>query len=289
MTTVSWTGFLDHTNDAGFRAWGSELSTKLAAVGLVQTADTGQINWTTVTRPGSGASAGYEIWRFADSSLYLKWEYGTGTAAATPMMWITVGTGSNGSGTLTGQLSTRSTIAQGVAANSTVTNYTSRLCRVADALALNWKEAMGTSLNGGALIVGKTVDGTGAATVTGFAVLRGNSSGVGQYSMQCVRTAATAATGTDTIRNLCIPGEPTSSVVAGGNTQAYQIPGNFPDVQPFAWAVIAVLTEASRGTSFSVAMVGSVSHTYVSFGQYNTQTLGGGYAAATYAICGIWE
>src|ERR1043165_7959340 len=98
MTTQSWSSVVDHSGDAGFRAWGSELSTKLAAAGLVQTSDTGQINWATVTGPGTNTAGGYEIWRFADSTLYLKMEYGTATGSASaPGLWCTVGTGSNGS------------------------------------------------------------------------------------------------------------------------------------------------------------------------------------------------
>jgi hypothetical protein len=32
-------------------AWGSGIAAQIAAMGLVQTSDTGQINWATVTRP----------------------------------------------------------------------------------------------------------------------------------------------------------------------------------------------------------------------------------------------
>src|SRR3954462_11008588 len=101
---------LDHTSTTGFRAWGSEFSAGLATVGLVQTADTGQINWSTVTIPGANTAAGYEIWRFADSTLYLKFEYGTAPSTVQPQMWITVGTGSNGSGTITGTNQTSSRV-----------------------------------------------------------------------------------------------------------------------------------------------------------------------------------
>ena len=109
MTTAAWSTVLDQSSDAAFRNWGSELSGKFAAVGMVQTSDTGQINWTTVTRAAViNTAAGYEIWKLSSGNLYFKIEYGTGATQPTlPSIWITVGTGSNGSGTLTGQLSTR--------------------------------------------------------------------------------------------------------------------------------------------------------------------------------------
>lgn len=99
--------------DADFRTWGSAINAALAALGLVQTGDTGQINWTTVVKPASGSAAsGYEIWRFADAlqatvPVFIKLEYGSGSTADRPALWCTVGSGSNGSGTLTGQLSGR--------------------------------------------------------------------------------------------------------------------------------------------------------------------------------------
>jgi hypothetical protein len=80
---------------------------------MVQTADTGQINWTTVTHPTVGnTSQGYEIWKFNDSlqgtvPVFFKLEYGGGNVAGDVSMWITLGSGSNGTGTVTGQLGTR--------------------------------------------------------------------------------------------------------------------------------------------------------------------------------------
>src|SRR3954452_19330861 len=96
-------------NDAEFRTWGSAIGPQIAAMGLVQTADTGQINWATVLRPGLNTSAGYEIWRFADAlqatkPVFIRIEYGI--AAVTDRMRIIarVGTATDGAGTLTGQV-----------------------------------------------------------------------------------------------------------------------------------------------------------------------------------------
>lgn len=102
----------DITTDAGFRAWGSKIAKALAEVGLIQTADSGQINWTTVTTPAVNATyAGYEIWRFNDSAqsgqpIYMKVEYGRAAAASRPSIRMTYGRGSDGAGTLTKPSST---------------------------------------------------------------------------------------------------------------------------------------------------------------------------------------
>lgn len=107
----------DNTSDATFRAWGSGISTRIANMGLVQTGDTGQINWTSVTHATSvNTSAGYEIWRFADSlqstvPVYFKLEYGESVNSTSTGLWITIGSGSDGSGTLTGRVTARNQLA----------------------------------------------------------------------------------------------------------------------------------------------------------------------------------
>lgn len=105
-----------NASDAQFRAYGSLFSGKLSAIGLSVTADTGQINWTTVLAPvGTQASQGYEIWKFTDAlqatvPVIFKIEYGSGSAINNPSFWITVGSGSNGTGTITGITSARQQI-----------------------------------------------------------------------------------------------------------------------------------------------------------------------------------
>lgn len=124
-----------NSTDAQFRDWGSNISAMLAAVGLVQTADTGQINWATVTRPlAVNTFQGYEIWRFNDAlqatvPVYFKIEYGSGNAsAAVPGIRMQVGSSSNGSGTLGGQLSCQTRI--GSNSSSAATPYS---CKVSGA------------------------------------------------------------------------------------------------------------------------------------------------------------
>jgi len=91
---------------------------------MVQTTDTGQINWSTVTRVTTNATEninGYEIYKFSDSlqsskPIFFKIEYGQENAgwgnaptnvAARPVIMVTVGTGSSGAGAITGQILSR--------------------------------------------------------------------------------------------------------------------------------------------------------------------------------------
>lgn len=117
MATTTFTAAPRNGSDAEFRAWGSGLSTALAAVGLVKTSDTGQINWTTVTAPaGVTTYQGYEIWRLNDSlqataPFYFKIEYGSGTPSASNIgtRW-TIGKGSDGAGAITGVILSATTL-----------------------------------------------------------------------------------------------------------------------------------------------------------------------------------
>lgn len=115
--------------DEKFRTWIKAIHKALEEVGLVQTADTGQINTATVTSPAINTFAGYSIWRFNDAEhearpVYIKFEFGKGAVAArTALSWC-VGRGSNGSGTLTtpGNSGGAQTIAQ-PAAEPSATGY----------------------------------------------------------------------------------------------------------------------------------------------------------------------
>jgi len=101
--------FHSNLNDANFRAWGSAISAEMTAMGWAKTADTGQVNWTTVTVPATGVLV-YEIWEPVSDPLqtgstkyYVKLEYGNwNTGANAPGFRAQLGTGTNGAGTLTG-------------------------------------------------------------------------------------------------------------------------------------------------------------------------------------------
>ena len=113
MSTTAFGTPCQATTDAEFRSWGQAISNALAAMGLVKTSDTGQINWTTVLKPASASTMqGYEIWRFADPlqatcPVFFKLEYGSGGTAAVLGMALTVGYGSDGAGNLNAQVGNR--------------------------------------------------------------------------------------------------------------------------------------------------------------------------------------
>lgn len=93
--------------EATMRITGSAISKLLTDAGLSQTSDTGQINWATVSKPTAGYTLlGYEIRTIPTSigSLVLKFSYYTNGATSGNGLTFRyeVGTGSDGSGAITG-------------------------------------------------------------------------------------------------------------------------------------------------------------------------------------------
>lgn len=100
-----------NSSDALFRAWAQFIhDTFVTTGGWTNTGDTGQVNLATVTAPaGANTQQGYKIYAMADTlqatyPVYLRVAFGSGAAANTPGLWITIGTGSDGSGNITGTL-----------------------------------------------------------------------------------------------------------------------------------------------------------------------------------------
>lgn len=184
MTTYIFAAAPTNASDAAFRAWGGGLSAAFAAVGMVKTADTGQINWITVTAPVSGSTyMGYEVWRFNDSlqgtyPLYFKIEYGCATSATNPSWRWTIGKGSDGTGTITGVLQAATVIAAGTATSGIYNWYVSS----GDGSMLAIAPAANLYTGGGPtstwyLVLERSRSTAGAATGTGLLVVEGSSGG----------------------------------------------------------------------------------------------------------------
>jgi hypothetical protein len=290
LTTATTATVLDQSSDAAFRAWVAEVILQLVTTcGLTQTGDTGQINTATVTRAAINTAAGYVILRFNDtlqstSAVFLKLEFGSAAATTTPQMWLTTGTGSNGSGTLTGTLTTRCAVLNGSGPSSTVTSFTSRFMYNATygvawlAFKLNANSTAGTTGYNGGFHVSRSNDASGAATSTDLYVITNSSTATGNTSgtglAQCVNYASStitpatpssawpASSGSTT-------GAPYNQTTTTQSGSSYSIPcyylsGNAPNVT--AYAAIVLNAETAVGSTMSEALVGSTTLTFINNG-----------------------
>jgi hypothetical protein len=136
MAAATVSQALINDTDAHFRAWGKSISDQLLAGSWALTADTGNdangnglIDFTTVVKPAAISTVqGYQIWKSNDAAgslvnIFLKIEYGSfSTSANQPQIWLTIGFASDGSGNLTGTISTRTAIHVNTTATTTAVN-----------------------------------------------------------------------------------------------------------------------------------------------------------------------
>ena len=316
MTTATTTTAIDQTSDAAFRTWVAEIITQLAAVGLTQTADTGQINTSTVTRAASNTSAGYTIWRFSDtlqstSPVFLKLEFGSGSSGNTyPQMWVSISTGTNGTGTLSnlaGATPVRFVCVTQNTPSSTTISYPSYFCcdqSTIGYVGMSWKiggSSSGTSYNAyssyGGFHLGRSNDSTGASTGSAVFLLSNavNNTTSSYGSMQCysytttaIYPAASALTSAAFGWGI-YPLGPTVTLT-GGAVQV--MPGMMmtPSIQFTQCIGLCSATEVPPGSTFSSALIGSTARTYLQCGSPPgiTNTING-YTPAQVGMFMLWQ
>lgn len=299
MTTHSWSSpalnWLDDNTGAQFR----ELSEAFALVGLVKTADTGQVNWGTLTWvPTAGQQvAGYEIWRFNDAlqatkPLFLKIEYGsnphTGSTAANDSvgMWITVGTGSSGAGAITGELSSRKAFAGGYGSTSSSTNLAplaSYLSLNPNALSLAFKT--GGVNSGSGFVLARQTDIAGAIEGNGgIFMITGNtenaafSTVVNQHDNSQYRYVGAASA-------CFVPLD--SSVAIGGVEQVFPHWTVAPEPIPQVASCTVVASAFLVGNTFLTTLVGTTPRTYISVGL--SLGYGSSFSSSSRGIAFLWE
>jgi len=269
--------------NADFQAWVQGIHAQLAASGMIQTSDTGQINPATVALPGVNTVAGYEIWRFNDSiqstnPFFIKVEYGVRSVTSRPSFFLTVGTSTNGSGTITGVSTSRQEITSNVtyAASQTLPSYAS-----GDGSYIALMTNQDSAQNGAPLgfIVDRIRDATGIPTGEGITVaLNQNNSGQNVGFAQSIvgtQVGAGAGSGTSTPTGI-FPGPSSgmsfsAAAAIGGGVRLYgQSLGVLPlmvmagQLRYLKCAVMYSTTELSNqaGVTFQANNLGA-NHTYM--------------------------
>lgn len=293
MSFVALSATVAQNTNATFQAWVTEVVNAIfTTLGVTQTADTGQINPATVTAPvATNTSQGYVIGRFNDalqatSPIFFKLEFGSGSAIGNPQMWLTVGSSSNGSGTIGssggGAVTTRVGCFGGAAPVSLVTNYTSRYVYLATTgigyLGMCFK-INGAALNAalGTWSIKRTNDVSGNATSNGVIVLTSDNtaSASGGAStnayIQCISyttntvyptagpTNQWCACPTNGILGLTSTIEGTTGFICPAYTMD-------PVIRFSAYEGVALLADFPLNTTTSAAMVGSTPITFISCG-----------------------
>lgn len=178
MTTSASSFAYQPGTNAAFQTCVQTIDTAIITTfGWVNSADTGQIDPLTVAKPASNADAGYRIYNTNDggglTTWYVKIIYGL-DASGNLRLKVSLATGTNGSGTLSGQTSAVFTwdwtAPPASPTNLAMSGTTGRLMIFIGSFNSN-RSANGFSIH-------RTVDGTGVATDDGMEFFYAPSSGV---------------------------------------------------------------------------------------------------------------
>lgn len=291
MDKRTFSTVLSHASDTAFRAWATELYNELVAAGLTQTADTGQLSTpVAASRPATNTAAGYWIFAFADSlqgtaPIYLKVEVGTGGNAAIPDVVITVGTGTNGAGTLSGVVLSRAQVVLNTAPSSTVTPYPSYINHAEGFFGLVFKSGANTG-GQGYLFVCRTTDSDGDPTADGYFIAAKSGGGASLARAACGLWSGFSAS--DSTRNWSIVPFAVTASAIGGDYQAFKVYGVYPDARVVQQLVVTIAAELTIGSETGpVEVVDGVSNNYLATGQAGTAcTISS--AATTYNFAMLW-
>lgn len=279
----------------------------LDGCGLVQTADTGQLDPATANYPGSAnTEAGYWIYRFNDSRqgvdpVFFRLGLGRGSYhAGTIYIRLTVGQGSNGAGTITGQTSGILNLQHGTTNSSGTTSVHDKACHTEGWAHFSyfWEHNLALAPFLGHFSIARTRDQvTGAFNGKGVVIATMTDAGTNVNIVTrwwTVRFASPAGLYGGNRGGCIMPGAPTSTALVNGDRQLYPHFYNLPEVEQ-AWAMFTV-----RNTEF-----GQPVSTFTAKPMYNeTRTFmhpGQGVVSASYTVaansvdsttwgpCYLWE
>lgn len=292
MTTYSDNTAYTNNTVEGYRIAGLEYGNILSSIGLVKTADTGQIDWATVAKPTAGQqNAGYEIWRLDDAlqataPIFIRIEWRTAPESASTayanntFMTIGVGKGSDGAGNLTGVLC----VPQYMVHQNYGTYSDTGAIRSSYAAAVNgayWVAFKVGSANTNCFYLNRWVDSTGNPTGDGVTLYAANRSS-SAFNSYHASYDELFYYGVGSGQACFIPGGYTANILGD--------PQIFPHfaITPVAIAQVGALTIPSAlvalAGTIAATPAGSVEHTYISMGYefgYGAQNTG--YIAL------IWE
>jgi len=322
MTTNTFSYNLDHGTDLSFNQWADRFSQALGDCGLVQTADTGQGTFNgspLIVKPAANTIAAYQIWRFNDalatgspqSPIFLKFEFGTDSSVATDArVDLTIGTGSDGAGTLTGSTSSTfeiNNVATVSSPGSGTSFFTHSEGFLGIVFGLGGQQAAQADMAWFACFVARSCDATGTPDGNAYFLSSQNGQASLTTSMEtCPSHQSTdISSGTNYGTNVSttgsvgpfgfLPGGDTVNayVDTNGDVAVFPAFGINPHPFPMPQVVFGWLGDLARLTTFTATPIGTTQRTYVVF---PGRLFGGSGPVCvdegvitTYVMCFQWE
>lgn len=293
MANIYYNTVIDHSNDAGFRAWASELSNALESVGLVRTSDTGQADLSTATKPAGVNAFVNQVFRFNDSQqsskpIYIKVFFGNGTNLQTPVVKFAVGTSTDGAGNLSNTVADFFMSITSTILNNTV-NYPTYISLVNGCLNIAFKVGAGSADVAPYFFIHRSQDAeTGLADTNGFIVYANAPSSTALNEItQVFKTDNTWGTRiTSNSKTGFVPLNSSDPSFIGADAQVYLHYIPFPRVTVHTGFLSVKATEFGKYSTFIAKPIGDVTRTYLvtTITNYTFTTLSNSHHLAMY-----WE
>ena len=272
-----------NSTDALFRAWSKYIFDLMVTTGgWVQTGDTGQINFATVTAPAAvNTKQGYIVVRMADSlqatsPVFIRIDFGSGqSASASPGIWITIGTGSDGAGNIT----TKRFDGGAVAAATVSANTNSATASNSYGSADTNRVACGmfvqtTTVRCLTFIIERSKDSAGADTGDGLLFYYNNQAANVNIQRYVALTAAPQPVAEDGLQIILSNNNPSS--FSGEVGIALPIPMKGYAQQPGYGMAVVKTSDFSAESTFTVSIYGnSITFQHLNIQTCNIPTTGG--------------
>lgn len=279
------------STDAEFRSWATEFDTAALATGLIAGTDTGQIDLLTVLKPAAGGNyQGFKMYRTNDglTNLYVKVEFGASTGNALwPAIAVTVGTGTNGTGTLNSAgISARQITSSNTA--SVAGNVTTRACGITGMWWIAFKlggQNVGAQAGGGFSLM-RFCDANGVATSDGylFATPSAASSALGAQQLRISGNILSSNSA-----NFCLIPADISSSVVGTDIQFWKHYTAQPRMRVNPFMLSVDVNVAVDFTQRTMTPVGATAHNYISNGTSFMKSAGIGAVTTAHIPVMPWE
>jgi len=265
------------TDPGGSTATDAQLRTLIRAyfgviegMGLVQTADTGQMTEAAIdaaVRVASGVY-GYRMYRFNDAlqssrPIFLRVEFRSAGQTA-PVVWLQAGTATNGAGTLTGLTSTNLQVGESGVPGTNAIWYG---CHASGFAGVAQRRSFGSTPLGG-FILCRTCNSDGVPTGEGFTFVRARNSTAQGAQVTGFRTDTSPAVifeGVFSIGSYSLNPYALGTTV-GGELPAYLLWHATPRISPMFGACAVLSNVMTPGDTFEVALVGNAPRTYINPG-----------------------
>lgn len=281
MTTFGNTAQPIQTTDAAYQTNVNAILAGIDAV-LTRTSDTGQINTSGMVRPSTNTATGYAMWRIPGGTqdVFMKMEFGTGSFAQNPSFWLTFGTVTNGSGTLSGATTARRQIAVGAA---TATSYDCLYSATTGRFSMTLYANNPTQGDIFCISLERDWDATGTAVETYYWACYANGNGNSRWN-RCVRVSGDIGSEFSNLPG-CWPSESTSHLL-GVDVACYPIrPRYGTERNPTKNWIVVGSSDIAYGIVFNADIYGAAA-TWIRTG---CQPSSGTSNDANNRMCMRWE